>query len=250
MHLPNFVPSVEPVSAAPEPRHSHTRGRPYFLFVGRLEKLKGVQRLIPLFRHYQKAELVIAGTGSYESQLKRLAKNCANIRFLGYVSNPQLHALYDKAVAVIVPSLCFESFPQVIIEAFSRQTPALVTNMGGMPEIIEESGGGCIYNTDEELLAATEKLLADRMQTRAGLPSFFRQRITISQAEGAIKRGLDQREAGFLDLIRTRVYGDPTSPYLRLLEIAGCEFPDVCDSIHHGIRRDRWMILRRDQGCA
>ena len=40
----------------------------------------------------------------------------------------------------------------------------------------------------------------------------------------------------FLELIRTRVYGDPTSPYLRLLKIAGCEFPDFCDSIHrHGI---------------
>ena len=70
----------------------------------------------------------------------------------------------------------------------------------------------------------------------AALPGFFRQRITIPQAEEAIKRGLDRREAGFLELIRTRVYGDPTSPYLRLLEIAGCEFPDFRDSIHrHGI---------------
>jgi hypothetical protein len=70
----------------------------------------------------------------------------------------------------------------------------------------------------------------------AALPGFFCQRITISQAENAIKRGLDRRETGFLEIIRTRVYGDPNSPYLRLLEIAGCEFPDFCDSIHrHGI---------------
>src|SRR5262245_56575346 len=70
----------------------------------------------------------------------------------------------------------------------------------------------------------------------AALPSFFRQRITIPQAEEAIKHGLDQREAGFLELIRTRVYGDPTSPYRQLLEIAGCEFPDFRDGVQrHGI---------------
>jgi glycosyltransferase involved in cell wall biosynthesis len=109
---------------------------------------------------------LIAGTGSYEVRLKRLAKNSNNIRFLGYMSNPQLQTLYDKAVAVIVPSLCFESFSQVIIEAFSRQTPAIATNLGGMPEMIAESGGGFIYNTDEELLAAMDKLLADPLCRR------------------------------------------------------------------------------------
>jgi glycosyltransferase involved in cell wall biosynthesis len=36
---------------------------PYFLFVGRLEKIKGLQTLIPVFRDYNKARLLIAGTG-------------------------------------------------------------------------------------------------------------------------------------------------------------------------------------------
>ena len=116
---------------------------------------------------------MIAGTGSYEAQLKQLAKNSHNIRFLGYVSNPQLQALYEKAVAVIVPSLCFESFSQVIIEAFSQKTPVIATNLGGMPEIIEESGGGFIYNTDQELLAAMDILLADPSYRRElGLRAF------------------------------------------------------------------------------
>jgi glycosyltransferase involved in cell wall biosynthesis len=161
VHLPNFVPSAEPALAASDSPLSHIRERPYFLFVGRLEQLKGLQTLIPLFRRYHKADLVIAGTGSYESRLRQLAKACENIRFLGHVSNPQLQGLYDKAVAVIVPSLCYESFSQVIIEAFGRQTPVIATNMGGMPEMIEESGGGFIYHTDEELLAAMDQLLAD-----------------------------------------------------------------------------------------
>ncbi|UCC63887.1 MAG: glycosyltransferase, partial [Anaerolineae bacterium] len=39
--------------------------------------------------------------------------------------------------------------------------PAIVRNLGGMPEIIEESGGGFVYETEEELVAAMDQLLAD-----------------------------------------------------------------------------------------
>jgi glycosyltransferase involved in cell wall biosynthesis len=41
-----------------------------------------------------------------------------------------------------VPSLSFEVFALVILEAFMQQTPVLVRNIGGMPEIIQESSGG------------------------------------------------------------------------------------------------------------
>jgi hypothetical protein len=94
-----------------------------------------------------------------------------------------------------------------------------------------------VIKSYDKLRADLQRLRPRRMAAfAASLPGFFRQRITISQAEEAIKRDLDRREASFLELIRTRVYGDPTSPYLRLLEIAGCDFPDLRDSVHrHGI---------------
>lgn len=160
VYLPPFVPpgkedsasSAQPIDRAPE--------KPYFLFVGRLEKLKGLQTLIPIFRHYSKAQLLVAGTGTYETTLRRLAGNSVNIRLLGHVSDRQLQALYREAVAVIVPSLCFEGFPLVLIEAFREQTPAIVRDLGAMPELIEESGGGFAYDTEEELAAAMDQLLA------------------------------------------------------------------------------------------
>jgi glycosyltransferase involved in cell wall biosynthesis len=65
-----------------------------------------------------------------------------------------------------VPSICFEVFAQVIIEAFGLQTPAIVSNMGGMPEIMGESGGGLVYNTEEELITAMSRLLADPLYRR------------------------------------------------------------------------------------
>ena len=94
-----------------------------------------------------------------------------------------------------------------------------------------------LMNSYRTLRADLQRIRPRRIATFAtGLPGFFRQRITISQAEEAIKRGLEQRQAGFLELIRSRVYGDPTSPYRRLLEIAGCEFADFRDCVqHHGI---------------
>jgi glycosyltransferase involved in cell wall biosynthesis len=49
----------------------------------------------------------------------------------------------------------------VILEALSERAPVIVRNLGGMPEIVQESGGGLIYNTDEELVAAMDQLAAD-----------------------------------------------------------------------------------------
>jgi len=69
-------------------------------------------------------------------------------------------------VALIVPSICFEVFAQVIIEAFRQQTPAIVRNIGGMPEIVVESGGGFVYETEEELVAAMDQLLVDPSRRR------------------------------------------------------------------------------------
>ena len=157
VNLPLFFPPGENDS----PALTGQVPKPYFLFVGRLEKLKGLQTLIPIFRGYGKAELWIAGSGSYEPELRKLAEGNADVRFLGHLPENQLRRLYRQAVALIVPSICFETFGQVIIEAFSQKTPAIVRNLGAMPEIIEESGGGFIYNTDEELIAAMDTLLMD-----------------------------------------------------------------------------------------
>jgi glycosyltransferase involved in cell wall biosynthesis len=135
--------------------------KPYFLFVGRLEKIKGLQTVIPLFNQYEKAQLWIAGDGAYGGHLRQLAARSQNIRFLGRKSRDELRVLYRNATALLVPSLSFEVFSLVIIEAFMQRTPAIVRNIGGMPEIIQESGGGYIYETDQQLVGAMEALLGD-----------------------------------------------------------------------------------------
>jgi len=161
-HVPYFVPQAEIVPAtasAPYPR-------PFFLFVGRLEKIKGLQHVIPLFRNYPHADLLIAGTGEYESQLQRSAAGMSNVVFLGSLPQERLQALYRQAIAVLVPSICYEVFGIIIIEAHLQRTPVIVNALGGLKEVVEESGGGFSYQTEEELLSAMERLRTDAVLRR------------------------------------------------------------------------------------
>lgn len=65
------------------------------------------------------------------------------------------------------------------------------------------------------------------------LREFFRDRITVQRAEEEIKRALENREERFLELIRAQVYERPSSPYIKLLRLAGCEFTDLRTHVHH-----------------
>jgi glycosyltransferase involved in cell wall biosynthesis len=158
VHLPHFV-ADSPSGSTPQPGSCVERAEtPYFLFVGRLEKLKGLQTIVPIFLDYQSAQLWIAGAGSYEGRLRRLASGSDNIRFLGQQSTEHLQKLYQGALAVIIPSICFEVFSLVIVEAFMHRTPVIARNIGGMPELIQASGGGFLYQTDGELLKAMNSI--------------------------------------------------------------------------------------------
>jgi glycosyltransferase involved in cell wall biosynthesis len=166
--LPHFMPDsfvAEKLSSANEqPAHS----RPYFLFVGRLEKLKGAQFLIEQFQTYDAADLIIAGRGGYEKELMSMAAGLDHVHFAGKVAVSRLNQLYRQAIAAIVPSLCYETFGLVPLEAFAQATPAIVSNRGALPEVIA-GGGGVSYNDGPELIAAMEKLRSnDSLQRQLG----------------------------------------------------------------------------------
>jgi glycosyltransferase involved in cell wall biosynthesis len=153
--LPNFIDRVDREWQSPAPRPHE---RPYFLFVGRLEALKGLQTLIALWKRVPECDLLVAGTGTYEVELRAMAVGNSRIRFLGGLPPNELGPLYYHAIACIVPSLTFETFGLTSVEAFARKTPAVVRDLGALPEIVQDSGGGFIYRTDEELLDALKRL--------------------------------------------------------------------------------------------
>jgi len=158
-HMPYFLPR----RAAGEISKRSTNGRrPYFLFVGRLEYIKGVHNLIETFRKNEQFDLLIAGDGAYKATLEAQAKGCKNIQFLGRLSQDGLADLYRSAIAVIVPSICYETFGIIIIEAFSHKTPVIANDLGALPEVVDDSQGGFVYRTEDELIAAMNKLAADQ----------------------------------------------------------------------------------------
>lgn len=158
--LPHFLPLTEPVPV-PEPARVPTE-RPYFLFVGRLVKIKGAQTLIEAFRRYTEAELLIAGDGSYEPDLRRLAEGMRNVHFLGRIPAGQLPSLYRGAIALLVPSMVYETFGFVTLEALGQRTPVIARDLGAVAEVVRETGGGITYRSDDELLEAMRIVQTDR----------------------------------------------------------------------------------------
>jgi glycosyltransferase involved in cell wall biosynthesis len=160
MQMPTFLPDAEAgrtqelAGPAAEPR--------YYLFVGRLERIKGLQDVIPCFFGEGPTELWIAGSGNYESALRQLAGNAKRIRFLGQQTADDLRHLYRRALAVVIPSVCYEVFPMVVLEAFREGTPIIARELGPFPEIIARSRGGLLFKTDAELAAALASLAENR----------------------------------------------------------------------------------------
>ena len=156
--LPNFLPDPGSPQAQPSARPHQ---RPYFLFAGRLEKIKGAQDLISAFRGYPDADLLIAGTGSYRADLEALSGHLASVKFLGHLEERELRGYYRHALGVIVPSLCFEAFSLVPIEAFRESTPVIARRLGPFPELIGQAQGGELFSDQAELLAAMRRIQGD-----------------------------------------------------------------------------------------
>ena len=154
-HLPYFVDQTDQDWATPRPRPQE---RPYFLFVGRLEIIKGLQTLIQLWQTGVDFDLLVVGTGGYEQELRAQAAGNPRIKFLGALPQRELGNLYYHALACLVPSITYETFGLIIIEAFARKTPVIVRDLGALPEVVHDSGGGYVYRTDEELGAAIQRI--------------------------------------------------------------------------------------------
>lgn len=198
VHIPLFIPDRPSAEAADGP--TPPSDRPYFLFVGRLEKLKGLQDIIPLFERYDAADLLIAGDGTYRAELERLAAGNPRVKFLGTCSYASLVALYEGAVALLAPSLCYETFGLTLLEAFAMQTPVIARDIGALRELVRKSGGGCLFETDAELIDAMETLRTDparRQQMAARGYAMYEQ-------QGHVAHYLDRYQALIASLLKER----------------------------------------------
>jgi glycosyltransferase involved in cell wall biosynthesis len=206
--VPYFLPDPDGMNAEPGPALHH---RPYFLIVGRLERIKGLDDVIPLFRDDRGADLLIAGEGEHGPELRRLAAGMPHVKFLGWVPPDRLAGYYEHAVALIVPSVCFETFGVVIIEAFRHGTPVLARRIGPFPEIVERAGGGELFSTPEELAAAIRRLQAE---------TGYRERLGCA-ARDAVQRHWSERAVipRYLEVVRRAAVAKGAARVVERLEV-------------------------------
>ena len=158
-YLPNGVPGLESRTTGPA---SENRG---FLFVGRLNRPKGVVEMIEAFRLLEdpNTELVIVGDGEDRTRAEAAARGDDRIRFTGWLTSEQVAEHYRACRAVIVPSVWHEVMNTVICEAHSWSRPVIGTQVGGNSDLIIDGKNGylCEPGDAQELRLRMEKILAD-----------------------------------------------------------------------------------------
>lgn len=133
----------------------------YYLFVGRIEEIKGINILIDAFRKMPEKKLKIAGRGDLDQQIKnKIAKEgLDNIEMLGFQERASVNKLMKKAKALIMCSQCYETFGMVIAEAYSCGTPVIVGNIGNIKDLVIPgvTGETFTYNSSTEMVIAIER---------------------------------------------------------------------------------------------
>jgi glycosyltransferase involved in cell wall biosynthesis len=121
--------------------------RPIVLSVRRLVRAKGLENLVDAIAAVRlrvpDVLVIIAGTGPLEADLKRRVHERQledAVRFTGFVAENDLPTMYRAADLFVVPTVALEGFGLVVLEALACGTPAIVTPIAGLPEVIADLG--------------------------------------------------------------------------------------------------------------
>jgi glycosyltransferase involved in cell wall biosynthesis len=135
-------------------------------YIGRLDREKNAKLAIKLFSEVKKYRgnifLLIFGSGEEEDEIKNfvLENELKNISFLGYIKNAES---YKKYLDIIILTSNSEGMPMVLWEAMKNGVPFFSTNVGGIPEIVENEKCGFVFdqNDFEDGLKKLLKLIDD-----------------------------------------------------------------------------------------
>lgn len=126
-----------------------------YLFLGQLEKHKGILFLLDVFKEFNNLDncrLIVVGRGDLEEKLREKYKKLDWVEFLGFIPSNQLGKLVFKNIHyTIVPSLCYENSPGVIYDSFKYSTPVIASAIGGVPEIVQEGVNGYTFEPGNKI---------------------------------------------------------------------------------------------------
>jgi glycosyltransferase involved in cell wall biosynthesis len=168
-----------------------------FVFAGRLGTEKGIEMLLDAWQRsevWRSSRLVVAGSGPAD-QLVRGVDPSFHVEAAGLVPHLRALELVRAAAVVVVPSLWHEPFGRGVAEAASMSRPALVTDRGGLPELVTDGLTGWVSRADVDSFAAALRAAADPAeQVRRGREARLRyeQRFTAERSLDVLHTALDE----------------------------------------------------------
>jgi glycosyltransferase involved in cell wall biosynthesis len=180
--IPLWMPSIPPYRArkGPLPVPAHV------LFVGRLERYKGLYLLLEAMRGVPDVRLTVVGDGSYRNELERLAEGI-DVRFEGFQSHPANY--YAAADIFVMPSLGPEGFGIVTMEAMAHGLPCIVSDLTVNREVTGDGTAAMLFRSGsaEDLRDKLQELIGNASLRSSYSSAGYRRVATFYSSDTALK---------------------------------------------------------------
>lgn len=168
----------------------------YYLTLGRLSAEKGLDTMIGSWRSPQ--PLLVVGDGPERAGLEAIAR--PGVEFRGAVEADEAAGLLRRARALLYPSRCYEGSPRAVIEALAAGVPVIASDIGGLPEHVEDGVSGLLVHADdgEAWASAIERLEDDAESERLGQGAYevwrtrFSPEIGLASLEAIYREAIEQ----------------------------------------------------------
>ena len=154
---------VKPNFVLPDPGPGAGTGG-YAVFVGRLSPEKGVATMLRAWEQLgETIPLKIIGDGPLLKQTREAAAKLKNVECLGRLTAADAYEIVGGARVLVLPSLWYETFGRVAVEAFAKGTPVVASDLGAMAELIDPGRTGLLFKPGDadDLARRVRQLLSD-----------------------------------------------------------------------------------------
>lgn len=145
---PNFVQQENAILPYDERKNQ-------FVFVGRLDELKGIQFLLESWKekHPEGYRLLVCGKGPLEDWCNAYVKEYQldTVELKGFVPNQIVKEMIGESKAMILPTKWYEGFPMTIVESYSVGTPVIGTDLGNTGSLIEAEKSGWKFSENSKI---------------------------------------------------------------------------------------------------
>jgi len=165
----------------------------YVAYIGRLSPEKGLWTLIKAFEQLRDIKLKIAGTGQMEYALRSFVreKKLDNVEIVGFVAGNEKSEFLQKSRFIVLPSEWYETFGMVVLEANAVGKPAVASNLGAIPTLVEDGKSGLLFAPgDPADLARQVQFLWSAPQLVAQMGKYARALVETKYSPNAVYKQL------------------------------------------------------------